>query len=602
MNNEAPHIYGVHDWDRNWGNLVKSAGKTAWCVVSIEIGFGSQDLVAEDFSALADYGVTVIGRLNWSHHGQGTIPTKDKYGEFSKRCATYVARSKGCSTWIIGNEPNMKIEQPGVPITPDDYAVCFNLCRTAIRNIYQDHKVLTAAVAPYNIDSGSWILYFRQILDAVNHSGGADGIALHTYSRGTKPEHVYSDDKMDYPYEGYSNGFRAYQDFLSVVPREMRGLYAYITETDQNDLWADTNNAWVQAAYAEINNWNQKLETQKIKCLVLYRWSTDDKWNFSQKPGVVEDFKKVLASTDYRWPAVWEVKVPEITGPRLVVNAPAGAQVRKGPGTNYPTIGAVPFGSVFKVTGRNTASSWWRAETLLGTGWISGTISIVQDISAVPVIAFTDPPPTPKVIDKDWLINSWSRVLGVDEKVVRAILAIESGGRGFENGKMVIRFENHIFLSQIRRLSPSLESAFNEHFRFGSPSYTGHELRVNGNWEKQHDGGQAEEWVVFNYARILHAEAAMLSISMGSGQVMGFNYGIMGYRSVQEMFDHFNDAALGEYNQLSGFFSYLVNRGGLLSAVQAKNWEYIASSYNGTGGVSQYAPLLRQKYLELGGL
>jgi len=80
----------------------------------------------------------------------------------------------------------------------------------------------------------------------------------------------------------------------------MRGLPVYITETDQNDPWAHSNTGWVQAAYAEIDGWNQDPTHQKIRCLILYRWSRDDQWSFQDITEVRDDFRAAL-DHDYRW-------------------------------------------------------------------------------------------------------------------------------------------------------------------------------------------------------------------------------------------------------------------------------------------------------------
>lgn len=168
---------------------------------------------------------------------------------------------------------------------------------------------------------------------------------------------------------------------------------------------------------------------------------------------------------------------------------------------------------------------------------------------------------------------------------------------------MIIRFENHILEDQLKRLAPSLQGWFNDHFAYGSPPWTGHKWRLNPGapWIVQHTGLQSNEWDVFNYARSVHQEAAMRSISMGSAQIMGFHFKSVGYDNVADMFNDYNTLEIGEYNQLMGFFSYITNNPTLLEDVRNKNWNGIASAYNGTGGVATYAPAIRTKYLELGG-
>jgi murein DD-endopeptidase MepM/ murein hydrolase activator NlpD len=308
----ANHLYAIHDFDPAWAALVRSAGKTAWSVTTHELGDHPGDNTGHDFRQMAEFGVTPIARLNYSHHGQGTIPLPSRYNEFARRCANFVAASQGCNLWIIGNEPNLAGERPGgAYITPEQYARCFSLCRAAIKAVSPQHgpggpvsnRVIVAAVAPYNVDSGPWIAYWRQVLEWIVEFEGADGLAIHCYGRGADPASITSDAKMDDErFTHLYNGFRAYRDFLAVVPTAIRGLPVYITETDQIQPWLDANTGWVQAAYGEIDDWNKRPGAQKVRCLALYRWLRDDQWHIDGKNGVIGDFNATLRQTDYRVP------------------------------------------------------------------------------------------------------------------------------------------------------------------------------------------------------------------------------------------------------------------------------------------------------------
>jgi hypothetical protein len=613
----ANHIYGNHDESQDLARLLQQAGKTGWQVKTFGIGDDPADQSGYDFSAIRAMGITPIARLNYSHHGEGTIPLPDRYAAFALRCANFVRASVGCTHWVIGNEPNLAGERPqGTFIRPEQYARCFTQARQAIRlQSNAPHKVIHAAVAPYNVDSGDWILYWETMLREIWLAGGADGINIHTYSRGPDPNSIFSEAKMDPPYQEYYNGFRAYKDFLAGVPVEMRHLPAYITETDQLEPWKDANDGWVLNAYKEVNNWNLTPGTQKIHCLCLYRWDKHDQWEFQSKQGVVADFRNTLTVTDYRvLPANGgTVHIPQAGtggGPSVVVITPAGANLRNGPSTTSGVLGAVPTHTVLRAIGKTADEQWWQVESeKWGKVWVSTTVVNEQNVKGLPVVQVVVPPqpgPAPAPVgevNEEWMISTWSRILDLDETVVRAVLAIESGGRAFENGRMIIRFENHVFHDKIGQLAPGLLSVYAEHFKYGSPPWTGHYVKLpqRTDWEKQHDGGQAEEWVVFNYARSIHETAAMLSISMGMGQIMGGNYVVVGYPSVQAMFQDYNHPTLGKYNQLAGFFSYAVSKKGMLDALRAKDWNMIARLYNGAGNEAHYAPLLRNKYLELGG-
>jgi len=304
----------MHDASADWASLIRDAGMSGWAVHSESIGADPGDRSGGNYTWLAAYGVTPIVRLNYSHHGEGTIPLPDRYDAFAVRCANFVTASSGCTHWIIGNEPNLAGERcQGVPITARQYVDCYKRCRNMIKQRGLQHLVYPAAVAPYNVDTGWCMDYWHEMLSllALNQSGdaGADGLTIHTYSRGANPESIYSEDKMDYPYDQWRNGFRAYKDFLGLVPASMRGLPVYITETDQNVRWKDANSGWVRNAYQEIDAWNHAASNQKISCLCLYRWENHDQWVISTKNGVIDDFKAAVRR-GYQAPAPSPIPEP----------------------------------------------------------------------------------------------------------------------------------------------------------------------------------------------------------------------------------------------------------------------------------------------------
>jgi hypothetical protein len=311
------NLYSIHDPSSDWASIIRDGGVSGWAVISESISDNPADYSGVDYTWLDLYNVTPIVRLNYSHHGEGTIPLPDRYDEFAARCANFVVASAGCTHWVIGNEPNLSGERPGgIPIMPDQYARCFTLCRNAIKLRGTHHRVIPAAIAPYNADTGWCMDYWINMLSEIvmeSNDAGCDGLALHTYSRGGDPASIVSEAKMDFPYDDCYNGFRAYRDFLNLVPAVMRALPVFITETDQLDPWVDANSGWVGAAYAEINNWNHTPGNQGIHCLTLYRWQNYDQWGFCDKRGVVDDFRSALV---YDYQAPIPSPIPEPPDPR----------------------------------------------------------------------------------------------------------------------------------------------------------------------------------------------------------------------------------------------------------------------------------------------
>jgi hypothetical protein len=157
---------------------------------------------------------------------------------------------------------------------------------------------------------------------------------------------------------------------------------------------------------------------------------------------------------------------------------------------------------------------------------------------------------------------------------------------------MIIRFENHIFDKYWGVHQPTL---YRQHFRFDPDRrWKKHLWRpsTTANWREFHDK-QSGEWDVFEFARRLDSRAAMFSISMGLPQIMGFNHQVLGYDSVETMFETFS---LSERDQLLGFFDFVcgpIADRRRLFALQEGDFETFAIHYNGAGQAARYAGLLQ---------
>ncbi len=328
--NDSVYLYGFHD--PGGEQIMLDAGVAGWVLVTEAIGHDPNDRSGRDYRPLSGRDLGVIVRLNNGYNPDGTLPYERDYANFARRCANFVAASQGAHLWIVGNEPNHPIEWPGAqwnwgpgwpaPISPDKrgeeitparYASCYKQVRAAIRAVsgHGQDQVLVAAPAPWNIlltyptnPNGDWVKYFADILSAIG-PGNLDGMTLHTYTHGSSPALIVSPEKMGDPrFSNYHYHFRAYRDFVAVIPAAMRALPLYITETNQGDLpWENANTGWVRAAYGEIDGWN-RANSQKIRSLLLYRWPQvpGDRWGIEGKGGVIEDFRQALGSR-YRWTA-----------------------------------------------------------------------------------------------------------------------------------------------------------------------------------------------------------------------------------------------------------------------------------------------------------
>ncbi len=408
ISGESDYIYGFHD-PGNWRWILTDKGRTGWVLVAEEIGHDPDAHSAPDYREWSDAGFGVIVRLNNGYSPRGTIPHSRHYDDFAQRCANHVADSKGAHIWIIGNEMNHANEQPGVQfrasgftaeelITPEKYAECFTKARARIKALpgHQDDQVVLGAVAAYTAvlrypgnESANWIKYFTDILELLGMN--LDGIALHTYTHGADPGLIF-DEKQPWPqYSGLHYHFRAYRDFMRVIPPSLRHLPIYITETDQSDdgqghilPWADVNSGWVRNAYQEIDNWNRTPRSQQIRCLLLYRWGHFDDWAIEGKRGVIDDMQ-MAAESGYQWSAA------PLAGGKPFITASDHLNVRSGPGTHFDRIGLLRKGITLEVLGRNPDNTWLHIALpdSKQKGWVSAqreAASVTGDLDEVEVL------------------------------------------------------------------------------------------------------------------------------------------------------------------------------------------------------------------------
>lgn len=192
------------------------------------------------------------------------------------------------------------------------------------------------------------------------------------------------------------------------------------------------------------------------------------------------------------------------------------------------------------------------------------------------------------------LLTGLSDQLHIDPGVAIAVFAIESGGRGFgTDGRMLIRFENHIFYEYWGKNNTA---KYNQHFRFdNNQKWTGHQFRgASGGWQDVHVKQQNREWDAFNFANSLSSTAAKLSISMGAPQIMGFNYSLVGFNSVQDMFETFSQ---GDREQILAFFEFVKGKDNRkVEALQKNDYVTFAKYYNGSGQATKYGGLIEDVY------
>lgn len=156
-----------------------------------------------------------------------------------------------------------------------------------------------------------------------------------------------------------------------------------------------------------------------------------------------------------------------------------------------------------------------------------------------------------------------ARQLGCSVPAIKAVAEVESAGAGFlPDGQVKILFEAHIFDrltgGEYRKTHPDISSRTWNRALYGPPS-------------KQH--------ARLAKAVALDREAALQSASYGRFQVMGFNWKVCGYKSLQAFI---NDVMGSEAGQLRAFVGYVKGRG-LADELARLDWAGFAYGYNGSG-------------------
>ena len=215
-------------------------------------------------------------------------------------------------------------------------------------------------------------------------------------------------------------------------------------------------------------------------------------------------------------------------------------------------------------------------------------------------------PPSTTVTGKSAVAKAWNAngnllamlagTLGINSSAACAVLAVESAGEGFWAGKMVIRFENHIFH---KYWGKAHQDTFDEHFSMdASERWKDHKWRADPSdpWRELHvKDGQTEEWAVLAFARTLNDTAALNSISMGSPQIMGFNSAKVGFDTVQEMFAAF---VHDERAHVLGLFDFIRSDHRMVRYLRTGDYTGFAGIYNGGGQKDYYGGKIAEKTAE----
>lgn len=153
---------------------------------------------------------------------------------------------------------------------------------------------------------------------------------------------------------------------------------------------------------------------------------------------------------------------------------------------------------------------------------------------------------------------------------LKAVVEVEASGKGFIGDVPKILYEPHIM-----------------HRLLTKKNY----ITIRNNLMKAHPNLCYPRWGTYKYgaesiqhkrlevASQFNRDTALESCSWGLGQVMGFHWKSLGYKSLQAFI---NDMYESEAKQLEAMIRFIkVN--GLLLALKNKDWVKFARGYNGSG-------------------
>jgi hypothetical protein len=207
-------------------------------------------------------------------------------------------------------------------------------------------------------------------------------------------------------------------------------------------------------------------------------------------------------------------------------------------------------------------------------------------------------------------ISGLSKESGYDPALAASVLYHESGvGTGFVDGKLLIRFEVHHFLSMDGGAKPgdSTQYANSRFYQMyfdlnTSDRSRGHKWRRSTDEELlfAHPTGtkqdNALQWEVFEFAKTLNHFAAHNALGMGIPQIQGFNHEYIGMATATEMLNEFST---GNEAQIRAFFMLIARNSSLAEAFKdytQTNLLTIATKYNGGGDNANYIKKISELY------
>jgi hypothetical protein len=151
-------------------------------------------------------------------------------------------------------------------------------------------------------------------------------------------------------------------------------------------------------------------------------------------------------------------------------------------------------------------------------------------------------------------------LVGIPNAAMWAVIAVESSGAGFQpDRRPKILFERHLF-----------HRATGGRFDASHPD-------ISNSSAGGYGAGGAHQYDRLSKAIALHRAAALASASWGLGQVLGSNFAVAGFTSVDDLVAKM---VLSERHQLLGMFKFIKGNN-LDGHLRNRDWLRFALGYNG---------------------
>lgn len=181
-------------------------------------------------------------------------------------------------------------------------------------------------------------------------------------------------------------------------------------------------------------------------------------------------------------------------------------------------------------------------------------------------------------------IKALAKQYDIDVACLKAVIEVESSGRGFLNGLPKILYEPHIMyrlLTQKRKITLR-DKLTKEKPQLCYPKWGTYRYGLSSS---QH--GRLEQ--ASKYER----DTALESCSWGMGQVMGFHWESLGYPSLQAFV---NAMYKDEASQIDAMLRF-IKTNKLIIPLKQCQWSVFAKGYNGAGfAKNQYHIKLRKAF------